>query len=564
MKNVSHPIALSELLSALTSTVVTLVDAPAGEDVVVESVAFMDVDDLTVDAPPPQPLPEVYLQVGVGDADAERWLRQLTLHCPPQYRPRVVFSKGADRLREAATRAGIALVAVHPHARWEMVHALIGRITGDGGGPRAVESAPPLDTDLFGLAQSVAQSTHGLVTIEDDQSRVLAYSADSTASADAVRRLSVLGRQGPPGYLHWLQREGIFDRLRNTGDAVEVPAQPEWETRRRIAIGIREPGGPGVRQRTVLGTIWVQEGTEPLRPDSPRVLRGAASIAARVIWRTRHAPTTDALLIQRLLGEPGGEVDIAAFADAFGMTANGSAAVVGFSAPTEPPPPRAAEGPTPHTTEALHRGAAILRLHASAFRPDCVTTLIGDRLYVLFPEHHSAERVTSWTRQVIGQLAERSGLDLRAAIAAPVDGLADAARARAEVDRVLDRTAALSAGAAVTTLAGSRTTVLLAEILTLIGDRPQLRDPRLDTLADYDDKYSADLCASLDAYLSHGGDVRTAATALRIHPNTLRYRIRRATHLMGLDLDSAPDRLLLEIQLAVHRQTTPPPPTNGS
>lgn len=540
MKSVSHFIALSELMSALTSAVVTLVDAPAGEDVLVGSVAFMDIDDPIPDAPPGQPMPEVYLQVGVGDAEAERWLRDLTAHCPAQHRPRVVFSKGADRLREAAAAAGVALVAVHPHARWEMVHALIGRITGHGD-RRHTAAAPPLDTDLFGLAQSVAESTRGLVTIEDDQYRVLAYSADSTASADAVRRLSVLGRQGPTGYMHWLQREGIFDRLRNTGEAVEVPAQPEWDTRRRMAIGIREPGGPGVRQRTVLGTIWVQEGTEPLEPDSPRVLRGAASIAARAIWRTRHAPSTDALLIARLLGEHGGDVDIAAFADAFGIAVHGRAAVVGFARHAE-------------SAEAMHRAAVTIRLHASAFRQDCVTTLIGDRLYVLFPEHHSADRVASWTRQVIGQLAERSGLDLRAAIAAPVDGLADAARARAEVDRVLDRTAELPAGAAVTTLAQSRTTVLLAEILTLIGDRPQLRDPRLDTLVDYDEKYSADLCSSLAVYLAHRGDVRAAAADLKIHPNTLRYRIRRATGLMGLDLDSPPDRLLLEIQLAVHRQ----------
>jgi DNA-binding PucR family transcriptional regulator len=43
---------------------------------------------------------------------------------------------------------------------------------------------------------------------------------------------------------------------------------------------------------------------------------------------------------------------------------------------------------------------------------------------------------------------------------------------------------------------------------------------------------------------------------LQIHPNTLRYRVRRATQLIGIDLDSAPDRLLLEIQLAAYRQTT--------
>nr|WP_280383619.1 PucR family transcriptional regulator [Nocardia wallacei] len=423
MKSVKHLIALSELLSALTSAVVTLVDAPAGEEVVVDSVAFMDVDDLSMDMPPGRALPEVYLQVGVGDDDAARWLRDLGERCPAEHRPRVVFSKSVSaRLRAAAQDAGIALVAVHPHARWEMVHALIERITGHGAGPHtAVPSAPALDTDLFGLAQSVAESTRGLVAIEDAQSRVLAYSADSTASADAVRRLSVLGRQGPAGYLHWLQREKVFDRLRNTADAVEVPAQPEWETRRRIAIGIREPVRDDGRSPMVLGTIWVQEAAEPLHGDCAKVLRGAASIAGRVIWRTRQAPTTDALLIQRLFGAHGGDVDLAAFADTFGMAADGRAAVVGF----------ARHASRESAEAAMHRGTVTLRLHASAFRQDCVTTRIGDRLYVLFPEHRSVDRVTSWTRQVIGQLADRSGLTLRAAIAAPVAGLGDVARGRA-------------------------------------------------------------------------------------------------------------------------------------
>uniref|UniRef100_UPI0024564CCD helix-turn-helix domain-containing protein n=1 Tax=Nocardia wallacei TaxID=480035 RepID=UPI0024564CCD len=158
--------------------------------------------------------------------------------------------------------------------------------------------------------------------------------------------------------------------------------------------------------------------------------------------------------------------------------------------------------------------------------------------------------------RVLGFAASGSGLRGGSSIAPAGAGLGLGGGARAEVDRVLDRTVNLPAAEPVTTLAHSRTTVLLAEILTLIGDNPQLRDPRLDTLIDYDTKYSADLRASLDAYLTHRGDVRTAATELRIHPNTLRYRVRRATQLMGLDLDSAPDRLLLEIQLAVHRHAT--------
>ncbi|MCX4097114.1 PucR family transcriptional regulator [Nocardia sp. alder85J] len=547
-------LSLSELLSSLTNSVATLVDAPAGADVVVDQVAFLDAGDLMMDLPPGQPLAEAYLQVGVGDREATQWLCALARECPAADRPRVLFSKSVTpELRAAAAEAGIALVAVHPQARWEMVYSLIDRITGHSAGAATAEQPPALDTDLFGLAQSVAASTRGLVSIEDDQFRVLAYSADNAATADPVRRLSVLGRQGPSGYMRWLQREGVFDRLRNSGDTIEVPPQPEWETRRRIAIGIREPGRHGGRSPAVLGTIWVQEGGEPLDPDSPHTLRGAASIAARVIWRARRAPTSDALLIQRLFGAHGGGVDVAAFAHHFGVHADGPAAVVGFA--------RCAEAD--EDDEVMQRAIVTLRLHASAFRQDCLTTLIGPRLYVLFPEHHSVDRVASWARQVIGRLGEHFALELRGAIAAPVEGLADVTRARAEVDRVLDRTTELPGAEAVTTLARSRTTVLLAEILAAVGERADLQDPRVDLLVDYDRRYSAQLCQSLDAYLRRYGDVRSAAADLGIHPNTLRYRIRRAADLMGIDLDSAADRLLLEIQLAARRAGSGEQPPEG-
>ena len=65
------------------------------------------------------------------------------------------------------------------------------------------------------------------------------------------------------------------------------------------------------------------------------------------------------------------------------------------------------------------------------------------------------------------------GVQLRAAIAAPVAGLAGVAAARTEVDRVLDSAERhpISIGQ-VTSLAEARTTVLLDEIVTLVGSEP--------------------------------------------------------------------------------------------
>lgn len=196
----------------------------------------------------------------------------------------------------------------------------------------------------------------------------------------------------------------------------------------------------------------------------------------------------------------------------------------------------------------LAASSGLIRLYASAFRDDSVTEAIGDRVYVLVPSYHSAAGVGSWVRELVAQLEQARGLVVRAAIAAPVAGLTAVAAAREEVDRVLDSPA--DPDARVTTLAEARTAVLLTEIIELIRDRPHLHDPRLAALDTYDRTHAADLRATARAYLRAHGEVSAAAAALRIHPNTLRYRLRRIESVLGISLNDPADRLLLELQLA--------------
>ncbi len=183
-----------------------------------------------------------------------------------------------------------------------------------------------LGTDLYGIAQTLATLTRGMVSIEDDRSRVLAYSA-SDDTADELRRLSILGREGPPAYLKRLRDWGVFDRLRLSDEVIEVPPDAEVGIRRRLVVSIRSTGPAGQ-----LGTIWVQEGGQPLAPDSAEVLRGASVVAARMITRTINAPTAEAVQIERLLGGRGGGVDVPSLAAALSIPTTGPAVVIGFAA----------------------------------------------------------------------------------------------------------------------------------------------------------------------------------------------------------------------------------------
>jgi len=371
---------------------------------------------------------------------------------------------------------------------------------------------------------------------------VLAYSASDDA-ADELRKLSILGREGPPDYLLRLRQSGVFERLTRSDEVVEVPADEVHGMRRRLVVGIRQPAwssdvaGSGPRSGPlVFGSIWVQEGDQPLAADSAAVLQGAAAVAARLIARTVNAPTNEVVQIQRLLGARGGGVDIGSLATALSIPTSGPAVVIGLATVLSASPGLLADL------------AAAVRLHASAYARESLVTTIGDRIYVLVPQVRSAEGLTSWTHRMIERVTARDATALRAALAAPVSSLSDVAAARSEVDRVLDAT---TGDQRVTTLADSRTPVLLGEIMDLVGTRPELLDPRMDRLLTYDAQHGAALRESLASYLHHFGDVRSAAQQLQVHPNTLRYRVRRAEDLLDINLADPAGRLLVEIQLGV-------------
>src|SRR5829696_1408912 len=61
------------------------------------------------------------------------------------------------------------------------------------------------------------------------------------------------------------------------------------------------------------------------------------------------------------------------------------------------------------------------------------------------------------------------------------------------------------------------------------------------------------LVETLDAYLDVGGVLEAAARRLFVHPNTVRYRLRRVTELTGRNPSDARDALVLRVALAVGR-----------
>jgi DNA-binding PucR family transcriptional regulator len=522
-------VGLGQLLLALDATLVSLVDAPRGLDLPVGSMALIDSDDVRLGLAAPAGSADVFFLLGVTDDDALRWMDKRARERVPVA---IFVKEPSNSLVAAAVAAGSAVVAVEPQARWERLYQLVNHVLEHHG-----ERGDPVDdsgTDLFGLAQSLADRIHGMISIENAQSHVLAYSA-SNDEADELRRLSILGRAGPPEHLKWIDQWGIFDALRAGGEVVRVAERPELGLRPRLAIGIYQPPADARRPPVFAGTIWVQQGSQPLADDAEEMLRGAAVLAARIVSRLAARPSTHARRVQQILGLTDGDpADVAAIAGELGLGTHGNAALIGWDT---------ANSSTRHA-----RLADVLALSASAFRRDAQVTSHGSRIYALLPQTATTRSVTSWVRGTIGALRTELGVELRAAIAAPVAGLANVAAARTEVDRVLDSAERhpISIGQ-VTSLAEARTTVLLDEIVTLVGTDERLVDPRIRDLRVQDPV----LAETLRAYLDSFGDIAAAAQWLQVHPNTVRYRVRRIEKLLSTSLTDPEVRLLFSLGLRV-------------
>ena len=106
---------------------------------------------------------------------------------------------------------------------------------------------------------------------------------------------------------------------------------------------------------------------------------------------------------------------------------------------------------------------------------------------------------------------------------------------------------------------------ILGLIRSIAAERPEMLGGPIATLRRLDSAGRSDYIRSLRAFFDHAGDVPKAAEALLLHPNTLRYRLRRMQELTGLDLKDPTDRLVAELQLHIleHSDGRDLPPPAG-
>ncbi|BCN31371.1 PucR family transcriptional regulator [Anaeromicropila herbilytica] len=71
----------------------------------------------------------------------------------------------------------------------------------------------------------------------------------------------------------------------------------------------------------------------------------------------------------------------------------------------------------------------------------------------------------------------------------------------------------------------------------------------IELLKDYDMKYTSNLLETMIIYIKHNGDIAKTATEIFQHPNTARYRLKKAVSILGFDKNNFYEQMYITIKL---------------
>ncbi|WP_159395090.1 PucR family transcriptional regulator [Streptomyces sp. 2323.1] len=450
----------------------------------------------------------------------------------------VVFGQGRsgrppEALRAAAEDAGTALLFRTAWFGWtELVGALRAGLVLSGVPADPAVAAVTLG-DLNGLADAVAVLVGGAVTIEDVESRVLAYSS-TKEDVDELRRLTILGRRVPEWRVSAMQEAGFFRALWGTGDVIHRPAH--GENPERLVVAVRAGG-------EVLGSIWVAAAGSDLAPRASDALRSAARVAAAHLVHHR-SHRTHARLVEdaaRALLDGRGSADM--LAERAGIPPHGHCAVLAVR------PGGSRKG---DETGKLH---GLLAVRCGAHDLKSVVLPVEQGALVLLGALHqdrqrAVEQVSQLGNSLVRQVTDAFGPGTRIGLGSVAETLADLPESRRSADLALRALLSTGEHRAVGFAREVAETVALNQIMDALTGLALASETPVARLVAFDAGHGGGtMVETLRAYLDHFGHVPATAKALGVHANSLRHRINRLTKVSGLNLRSPDARLLAQLQL---------------
>lgn len=436
----------------------------------------------------------------------------------------VLVRDAEDKTAFAGEGESLAVLVVDPAVSWSELAAVVyglvleGRETESGRGP----------TDLFALADSLADAVGGAVTVEDQLGRVLAYSRGQR-HADPARSATILNRQEAQPLRELFEKRGVLAHLDSSDEPLFVAAAPEHGLTGRMVAAVRAG-------RELMGAVWVAC-PAPLNGHRLTALADGARTVALHVLRSRASADLERQVesdwVNRLLDVRTDSVEAAALVARLGL------------------PQAPLRVIAVHTRIATQPHAGLLlafEVVTTGFgwsRPGR-SALAANTVYTVLPAQDAAQ-ARQWVRGL------RSALPQQASVLAGISavaGVAELTAARREAEECLALHEAGPPDSAPPAYDEAWDEIVLRRLSTAArAGRVPARGPVAE-LRNHDAVHGTPYVATLRAWLDAQGDLARAAERLGVHENTMRYRLRKMAEVTPLGLDDAGARLAAMIELA--------------
>jgi hypothetical protein len=444
----------------------------------------------------------------------------------------IALAGNPDTVRDVTPQdARVAVFAVEPNASWAHVHTLAQGLTGSRTVAR--EMLTP-HQDLFAIANAVAERVGGGVTIEDVDSTLLAFSTPQ-GHVDQQRLATILGRSMPVEAARWLRHTGIFRRLAESSEPVLLTEFPEQGLHARLGIAVKAGD-------QVLGYLWAIEGERPLSAQAAAALEEYGPITAMHLLQMIAVGTTERTRRWNLAASA---LDGTWTSDhtAELQLRSGERLLVVCFAPD-------ADQRELDLTYLCERACHVLEVHISTYRVRAMATRRGARVYCILP---SGERPGSqYARTETRQMLEKLSLSLRTPFRAGTGEAVPAhslSTSRREAEVALRTGQVLELPELAQEIAEVRDLALVVALRDVAALQPLVEAGSVARIRAHDHHHHTSYEPSMRAFLDSYCSIPAAAKTLKVHPNTLRYRLGKLAETFAIDLGDPHTRLALSLQL---------------
>lgn len=429
---------------------------------------------------------------------------------------------------------GLPVAVLSPDVSWREFDALVTRALGENA--HSLTLGPSVGDKLFALANTIARVFGGSVAIEDHQRSTLAHSSVPGQAIDELRTTGILFRRAGDAPVN----EARYRAVHEAEGIVRFPSYAD--SLPRAAIAVRAGAIP-------LGSIWVLDplGADPdhtsLSPEKIRALETGATLASGALleaWQatSRIGSRRESALKRVLAGAPqqGDREELDPTGDGLGVIATG----------TVPSGPRSAGR--------IAEVRTVLSRHLTTYVPNVVIISERNEFIALCPTDR-VEQVDAWATAALDELSEDTVAGLFIGLSDPHGLATRLSFAASEAREVAAHSRAT--GEHVGTVAKLRTQLFWSMCRAQIDLDDRLLLPEVRELFE-EGAASAQAIETLECWLAEAGNIARAAKRLRVHDQTVRYRLRKLRERVPLD-SAGPDYLItLWAQLRALRQDPPP------